>query len=163
MRLKHIHAVTDYGPFGNAALLLLRITAGIAFAIHGFSKIQNPFSWAGPDSPLPGFLLALAALSEFGGGIAWVLGLLTPLASFGIACTMAVAFSFHTFVNGDPFVSREGPSSELAAIYFCIALVLLALGPGLFAADRKLFGLGARRARLDRQALGSTRNPRTEL
>src|SRR6218665_1102626 len=73
------------------ALLLLRLMAGIALMSHGFGKIQAPFSWMGPDAPIPGFLLFLAALSEFGGGLALVLGLLVPLASFGIICTMAVA------------------------------------------------------------------------
>jgi len=55
--------------------------------------------------------------------------------------TMAVAFSFHAFMRGDPFVSMTGgPSSELAALYFSIALLLMAAGPGRFSLDRKLFG-----------------------
>jgi uncharacterized membrane protein YphA (DoxX/SURF4 family) len=59
------------------------------------------------------------SISEFGGGLAWILGLLTLLASLGIAFTMAVAFSFHAFMRGDPFVSMTGgPSFELAALYF---------------------------------------------
>ena len=44
---------------------------------------------AAPDGPLsqvgaavPGALQALAAVAEFGGGLCWVLGALTPLASF---------------------------------------------------------------------------------
>ncbi len=75
----------------SAGLLLLRLLCGAAFMAHGFGKIKSPFGWAGPDSSIPGVFQALAALSEFGGGLAWVLGLLTPLASFGLACTMAVA------------------------------------------------------------------------
>ena len=95
----------------------------------------------GPEAPVPGILQALAALSEFGGGLAWILGLLTPLASLGIAITMAVAFSLHAVVQGDPFVSATGgPSYELAAIYFCIALLLMAAGPGRVSLDRKIFG-----------------------
>jgi putative oxidoreductase len=73
--------------------------------------------------------------------MAWILGLLTPLASLGIASTMAVAFSFHAVVRGDPFVSMTGgPSFELAAVYFCVALLLLAAGPGRVSLDRTLFG-----------------------
>jgi putative oxidoreductase len=54
---------------------------------------------------------------------------------------MAVAFSFHAIVRGDPFVSMTGgPSFELAAVYFCIALLLIAMGPGRLSVDRKLFG-----------------------
>jgi len=44
-------------------------------------------------------------------------------------------------VRGDPFVSMTGgPSFELAAVYFCIALLLIAMGPGRLSVDRKLFG-----------------------
>lgn len=123
------------------ALLLIRLVVGLAFMMHGWSKIQNPFGWMGPAAFAPGVLQALAAISEFGGGLAWILGLLTPLAGLGIASTMAVAFSTHTFVRGDAFVSRTGPTSELAAVYFCIAVLLIAMGPGRFSLDRKLFGI----------------------
>jgi putative oxidoreductase len=125
-------------------LLLLRLVAGVAFMIHGWGKIQNPFGWMGPDAPVPGFLQGLAALSEFGGGLAWILGLLTPLASFGLLCTMSVAVYFHAIVRGDPFVSKgEGGAYELAAIYFCIALLLMLGGPGRFSLDRLIFGRGS--------------------
>ncbi len=126
----------------DAALLLLRVVAGLAFMFHGWPKIQNPSGWMGPDGFAPGLLQALAALSEFGGGLAWILGLLTPLASIGIAATMAVAVFTHAFLRGDPFVALGGgPAYEPAAIFFCIALLLIALGPGRFSLDRKLFGM----------------------
>lgn len=141
MNAKRFFTVPDQTARAGLALLLLRVVAGLAFMIHGWGKIQNPFGWAGPDSPIPGLLLGLAALSEFGGGLAWILGLLTPLASLGIAITMAVAFSFHAFVRGDPFVSATGgPAFELAALYFCVALLLMAVGPGRYSLDRKAFG-----------------------
>jgi len=140
--MKRILAAPGYSVFGSLALLLLRVVAGSAFMLHGWGKIQHPLNWMGPESPVPGILQALAAVSEFGGGLAWILGLLTPLASIGMACTMAVAFSLHTFVFHDAFVAMEKGkgSSEPAAGYFCIAMVLLALGPGRFALDRLLFG-----------------------
>ncbi len=125
----------------DIALLLLRAVAGLAFMFHGWSKIQNPFGWMGPDAFAPGIFQALAALSEFGGGLAWILGLLTPLASLGIAATMAVAFWLHAVLRGDPFVAVGGGGSyELAALYLCIALLLLAIGPGRLSLDRALFG-----------------------
>ena len=88
----------------------------------------------------PGFFQALAAVSEFGGGLAWILGLLTPLASLGIASTMVVAVAMHAIMRGDPFVSSSGPSYELAVLYFCIAVLLIAVGPGRFSLDRRIFG-----------------------
>lgn len=141
MNIKKLFSPPRHSAFGDFALLLLRVVAGVAFVMHGWGKIQKPFNWMGPDAFAPGFLQALAALAEFGGGLAWIAGLLTPLASLGLACTMAVAFSVHTFMRHDPFVSPTGgPSSELAAGYFCIAILLLAMGPGRASLDRMFFG-----------------------
>jgi putative oxidoreductase len=128
------------GP-ASAGLLALRLVAGLAFMLHGWGKIQSPFSWMGPDSPVPGVLQMLAAVSEFGGGLAWILGLLTPLASFGLLCTMAVATHLHAVKLGHPFVpSGPGPSYELAAVYFCVSLLLMLAGAGRFSLDRLVFG-----------------------
>ena len=140
MNLLRLLTVPEHSPLANAALFLLRLVAGLAFVFHGWPKIQNPFGWMGPDAFAPGLFQALAALSEFGGGIAWIIGLLVPLASLGIACTMGVAVCMHAFMRGDPFVSASGSSYELAAVYFCISILLLAAGPGRFSGDEKIFG-----------------------
>lgn len=126
---------------GSLSLLILRVVAGVAFAYHGYGKIQNPFAWMGPESPVPGIFQFLAALSEFGGGIAWVLGIITPLASLGAFFTMLVAASFHAIVQGDPFVSMTGgPSYELAAIFLAISILFMCMGPGKFSVDKIIFG-----------------------
>lgn len=121
------------GRFG-VVLLLLRVVAGAAFMFHGWPKIQNPLGWMGDTSSMPSPLQALAALSEFGGGLAWVLGLVTPLASAGILSTMSVAVWTHAVVRGDPFVGM-GASYELALVYAAIALVLMVFGPGKISFD----------------------------
>lgn len=121
------------------ALLVLRVVAGLAFMLHGWSKIQNPFGWMGQEAGSPALLQGLAALSEFGGGLCWILGLLMPIASFGILSTMGVAVLFH-LSKGDPFVAHGAGSYELALVYFSIALVLMFCGPGKFSLDRRLFG-----------------------
>lgn len=144
--VKSMLGIREHPVLADGALLLLRLSAGVAFMVHGWPKIQHPFSWMGPNGFAPPPFQGLAALSEFGGGLALILGLLIPLACFGIACTMAVAFSFMTFARGAPFVSLTGgPASELPAIYFCAAVLLLALGPGRFSLDRLLFGRRRRR------------------
>ena len=124
----------------SAGLLALRLFAGYAFMVHGFGKIQNPFGWMGPNASYPGVLQALAALAEFGGGLAWMLGLLTPLASFGLACTMAVAVWLHAVTMKQSFIARDANgSAEPAAVYFCVAVLLLLAGPGRYSLDRLLF------------------------
>ena len=141
MRARRAFAVTDHSPFLSAVLLLLRVTAGVAFMQHGWSKIQQPFTWMGPDAFAPAPFQALAAFAEFGGGLAWILGLLFPLASVGIFCTMITATWFHAIKRGDPFVAQSlAPAFELAAIYACISFLMLATGPGRWSLDRMLFG-----------------------
>ena len=122
----------------STGLLLLRLVAGLGFIFHGWGKIQAPFSWMGPDAPVPGFLQFLAAISEFGGGILWILGLLTPLASLGIAFTMLGALFMVHIPNGDPFVGQG--SFELPLVYLMVAALFLLAGPGRFSLDAQLFG-----------------------
>lgn len=122
-------------------LLAVRVVAGLALSFHGWPKMKNISDWmASMPDPAPGYLQALAALSEFAGGIALAAGLLTPIAALGVLCTMAYAVNFH-FSKGDPFVVLgEGHSYELALVYAMIALCLLCSGPGKLSLDSVLFG-----------------------
>ncbi len=138
--MKKFFSVRNHATDTDYAFLLLRIITGIAFILHGWGKIQAPMSWMGPDSAIPGIFQFLAALSEFGGGICLILGLLTRLASLGLTFTMIVAVYFHAVILGDPFVSKGGGSYELGALYFCISVLFLVSGPGRFSIDSKLFG-----------------------
>ncbi len=127
--------------FPSIAMLALRLMAGSAFIAHGWGKIQAPMSWMPETSGVPGIFQLLGAVAEFGGGIAWILGLLTPLASLGLFFTMVVATLLHAVILGDPFFNLTGgASAEPAAVYLVISLVLMAVGPGRFSIDMKLFG-----------------------
>lgn len=117
-------------------LLLVRLVVGAAFILHGWPKIQNAFGWAGTS--FPPFLQALAALSEFGGGIALVLGLLTCLATLGIGATMIVAITMVHVPKGDPFIGMAG-SWEIAAVYLVVMILLCLAGPGEYSLDVALF------------------------
>lgn len=121
----------------SLGLLVVRIAMGIAFILHGWPKIQNAFSWMGPDSPIPGIFQGLAAFSEFAGGIALILGLFTSLNAIGLMITMTVAAFYH-ISKGDPFVGHGG-SWELAGIYWTLSFLFLLTGPGYFSLDRKIF------------------------
>jgi putative oxidoreductase len=117
---------------------------GAAFILHGWPKIQNPFGWmnAMGGSSIPSWLQGLAAFAEFGGGIALILGLLTPIAAFGLVCQMVAALFIVHLPSRDPFVApAPGQSSyELALVYLVVAISLIVLGPGKFSVDALLFG-----------------------
>lgn len=123
----------------SAGLLLLRLYAGAALMSHGRGKIQNPMHWmdGAPGAP-PAVLQALAAVSEFFGGLGLMVGLLTPLAAFGIACTMAFA-TFKHVSRGDPFVAHGGGSFEPALGYLVTAVLLMLAGPGRYSLDSLVF------------------------
>ena len=126
---------------GSLGLLVLRIVTGAAFVMHGWGKLQaGPFQWMNqmPDAP-PGPIQALAVAAEFGGGIALILGFLTPLAAFLIAGTMVVALAKVHVPAGHPFVSPGGPSQEPAAGYLAQMIMFLLVGPGILSADACLF------------------------
>lgn len=125
---------------GSIAVLLLRLVTGVAFLFHGWGKIQDPMHWMdkAPGHP-PGFLQALAAVAEFGGGLGLIVGLLTPLCCAGLLCTMGFAIFTHVS-RGDPFVSKGGGSYELATVYLVIVLAIALLGPGRYSIDQRLIG-----------------------
>ena len=126
---------------GSAGLLILRLVVGLAFVLHGWPKIQAPAHWMPAEAPVPGALQAAAAVSEFGGGIALILGLLTPLACLGLAGTMTFAIAMVHMKMGHPFVDpKGGPSYELAAAYLAAVILLILTGPGRFSLDAQLFG-----------------------
>ncbi len=132
-----------YGNFvgGRAAigLLIVRLVFGLGIMMHGGHKIVHPFNWMGENAPVPAILQALAALSEFGGGLALILGLLTPLAMLGLASTMFVAIATVHLPAGDPFVSQGGRSFEPAALYLAVALMSIITGPGTLSFDAIIF------------------------
>lgn len=115
-------------------LLWLRVMVGLGMAYHGYGKVfggnvarlaEGVAAWGWP---LPGFFAWCAALSEFAGGIALVLGLATRVAAGFVAFTMLVAvFVAH---GADPFQRKE-----LALAYLTLAVASLCLGGGKWSLD----------------------------
>ena len=128
------------GARGAVGLFLLRLVMGSALILHGWPKIQHATSWMGPGAPVPGALQFLAAFSEFFGGLAFLSGLLTPIAALGVAATMLTALVTVHLKSGHPFVSPHGPSYESALGYFAVAMLMMLTGPGQLSLDYLLFG-----------------------
>jgi putative oxidoreductase len=129
----------DWAPWQSLGLLALRLVVGAAFILHGWPKIQNPMHWMGDKvSPI---LQLCSALAEFGGGIALIVGFLTPIAAAALAVNMAFALFLVSFPQHQQFVSKvPGQSFELPLVYFGVMVALLATGPGYYALDAMLFG-----------------------
>lgn len=155
-----------YGPFvagrNGLGLLLLRLIVGGAFVVHGLPKIQAPFNWMGPTAPVPGFLQALAAVAEFFGGLALIVGALTPLASLGLAFTMAFALFMvhirmgHAWIASDP----SKASYEIVALYLISFITLILTGPGAYSIDAHL--LDRKRTSVSQSVAQSTAQPATQ-
>jgi putative oxidoreductase len=118
---------------GNLALLVLRCSAGLSFALHGYDKIFGEDGVAGfavfvesLGIPMPLVAAWLAALSEFVGGLALITGLGARLMSIPLVFTMlTAAFLVHP---GEFPGNMELPVSLAAA-----ALVIGLMGPGKYA------------------------------
>ena len=118
-------------------LTILRVIVGATFIMHGgqklfvygFAGVTGAFAQMG--MPLPGLLGPFIALLEFFGGIALVAGLLTRLASLGLAATMVVAILTVHLKGG--FFNPGGVEFPLALLG---ALLMLAFsGAGEFSLD----------------------------
>ncbi|MCT0200357.1 DoxX family protein [Synechococcus sp. CS-1325] len=137
-------------PLAEAALTLLRLFTGIAFIRHGWPKLRNLGTWAAAMRT-PRWLCFLSAASMWAGGIALIIGLLTPLAALAILVSMAYAMVLEVFA-GTPFIAPdpyqipagdyagpmgvgEPPSWEKAAMYVVMCLVLISAGGGALSLD----------------------------
>ncbi len=100
-----------YAKLHDGAETLLRVIAGGFLAIHGSSKIVNPFGAAEMVEGLgfyPGaFWSPLLSVTEFFGGILIALGLFTRPAAFAGMIVLLVTVWFHWVTMGQGFSGAE--------------------------------------------------------
>src|SRR5579864_2723999 len=129
----------------DLGLLVMRVVLGVTFMAHGSQKAFGWFGGSGMKGVTemlrklgvahPGLLAWMAALSEFGGGLLVLLGLLTPLAAGLIVSAMVVAIATVHAKNGF-FSSNRGYEFNLSLIALGVALMLM--GAGAISIDRVL-------------------------
>jgi len=126
----------------SLGLLIIRVTLGLTFFLHGSQKL---FGWfggggiAGTARYLEGlgirpgrFWAILVGLGEFGGSVLVGVGYLTVLGAFLIIITMVVAISAAAGRHGF-WVERGGYEYNLLII--AVALALIFTGPGMYSFD----------------------------
>jgi putative oxidoreductase len=124
------------GRFSAQTFAILRVVAGLMFAMHGTQKLFGyPPMSKGMAGPLPP-LLKVAGGIELICGILIVVGFFTGIAAF-IACgEMAVAyFMGHASHGGFWPIENQG---ELAVLYCFVWLFVSAHGAGIWSIDNTM-------------------------
>ena len=114
------------------ATLILRLTVGTTFILHGSQKVLGTFSGGGLAGttgfltqlgfPMPELMAYLLGFTEFLGGIGVLLGLGTRLFAALLAFTMAVAI-FKVHLKNGFFSSQGGFEFPFVLLGSCLALV----------------------------------------
>lgn len=135
----------------DIALLIARIGLGVIFVAHGWQKVNDyghaavTASFEGMGVPMPGLSAYYAAYVELIGGVLLIAGALTPIVGLLLFLDMAGAFFIVHLENG-VFATNGG--YELVLALGVGSLVLAAVGPGKFSADKLLIsGVTGKRAR----------------
>jgi len=118
------------GNYSAYVYAVLRIIAGLMFAMHGTQKL---FGWpaAGPPGPLPPMVLA-AGVIELVCGVLIAIGLLTGFAAFVASGQMAFAYFIGHAGNGFyPLVNK----GELAVLYCFLFLYMATRGAVIWGLD----------------------------
>jgi len=126
----------------DVALLVLRVIVGGLFIGHGAQKLFGWFGGRGIDGTAgsmaalglhpPTVWALLAGMSELGGGLLTLLGLLDPLGPVALiaAQTMAIA----TVHWGKPIWAAQG-GAELPITNIAVSVALILSGPGRYSLD----------------------------
>ena len=133
----------------DVTLTFMRLVLGVVFLAHGCQKLLGWFGGYGFSGTMgaftqmgtPAIVAFLIIMTEFFGGLGLIVGLLTRIPAFGIACLMVGAiFTVHLqnglFMNW--YGNQKGEGYEYHLLAIAIAATLLLRGAGAFSADRAL-------------------------
>jgi putative oxidoreductase len=126
----------------SVSLLVLRVVAGLTLAAHGSQKLFGWFGGSGLAKQLQGqqaqgfkpawLWTSFVILAEFGGGLSFALGFLTPLGAAGICGAMLMAIVKVHWKNGF-WNSKRGLEFPLSLLSIAAAVGIA--GPGSYSLD----------------------------
>jgi putative oxidoreductase len=125
------------GKYEAQIWAVFRIVTGLLFACHGAQKL---FGVLDGHTVYGNYLMMLAGVIEFGGGMLVAIGMATTLAAFIASGEMAVAY-FKVHVRQGPWPILNG--GEKAALFCFAFLAIAARGAGIWSVDQRLGSGGA--------------------
>ena len=128
--------------YSDVALLLLRLTLGTIFLLHGLPK-RGLWS-AQPSDRMPASMLRnlrILSIAEPAGALGLIFGFLTQLAALGLVIVMLGAIQFLTSKVHRKFKEENAPGWEFEFLLMIVALALAIMGGGKYALDQVVFGI----------------------
>jgi putative oxidoreductase len=119
------------------ASILLRVLLGGIFAVHGYPKLftrRRQVQQAMAGAGIPPNVTALAGILEFFGGLALIIGFLTPI----VAGLFAIFMGSTTLLQRLKFHKSFAGGYELDVALLVAAVTLLILGAGTVSLDALL-------------------------
>ena len=137
------------GTSNDVSLTTLRVVLGVVFFAHG---AQRMLGWFGGDgfqgtmgaltqTGMPAPVAVLIICAQFFGGLGLIVGLLTRIASLGVAGLMIGAIFMVHLQNGffmNWMGTQKGEGIEYHLLALAMAAALLLRGAGAFSLDRAL-------------------------
>ena len=137
------------GTSNDVSFTILRVVLGVVFFAHGAQRMLGWFGGDGFHATMGAFahmgMSALVAFliicTQFFGGLGLMVGLLTRIASLGIAGLMIGAIFKVHLANGffmNWMGTQKGEGIEYHLLALAMAAALLLRGAGAFSLDRAL-------------------------
>jgi putative oxidoreductase len=131
----------------DVAPAIARLALGVAIFPHGAQKMLGWFGGPGfagwmqflhSTMHIPAPIAVLDPIAEFFGAIGLIVGLLSRVAAFGVACVMVVAvITVHTtngfFMNWSG--AQQGEGFEYHILALALALIVMIKGGGAWSID----------------------------
>ena len=138
-----------FATFASKSLFIVRVVLGVIFFAHGAQKVFGWFGGPGLRGVIGYFrqslgiaapLTVLAALTEFFGGLAMIVGFLVRPAAAGLIIVMLVAIGKVHLPNGFflnwALEPGKGHGYEMNVALIAMALAVLVGGAGILSVDR---------------------------
>ncbi len=111
-------------PYGDIAVLLMRLLVGAVFATSGWSHVKDPVT-RGKSIGMPPGITRLLGLAELAGGLGVAFGVLPQLAALGLILVMLGAIQKKIAVWHTGFWGKHGTDGwhyDLMLVTMCLVI-----------------------------------------